>query len=352
MRYKIYTKTEKAWDAMLSTIANAKSSILIEMYIFAEDTSDTHNFIEILAQKALSGVKVKTVIDSSGFEISDSSFKKLKNSGVELLFFKTPFRFTHRKIIIVDEHIAFIGGINIKRLYERWDDLLVKIEGKVVKHIIRSFTRAYKDCGGIDQFILKHDKDLPITKGKVWFLENFPPRNSFRLSKYYKNKIELAKEKIIIITPYLIPNRWLVKALKEASKRGVTIEIIIPKVADHPAIANIPNYFYMHKLHKHGINFFLTKEMNHSKLMLVDNREGILGSQNMDIMSFDLNVESGIFFTDPNLIQELSQVTDSWKKDSVLYHPKMRSTHLFDHFLDLVSFAFENIVKFFNKLTA
>ncbi len=354
MRYKIYTKTEKAWDAMLYAISHAKSSILLEMYIFADDTSDSHDFIEILTQKALSGLKVKVIFDAFGSEVTDSSVKKLKDAGVELFFFRTLFRVTHRKILIIDEHTAFIGGINIKKFFKKWDDLAVKIEGKVVKRVLRSFAHVYKNCGGKDTDVLKYndEKILPFQKGKIWFFEHYPPRNSSRLKKYYRDKIELAKKRILISTPYFMPNHWVIKALKKAAKRGVKVEIIIPRFATNPKITNIPNYFYMHKLHKHGIKFFLTKEMNHSKIMLIDGKEGILGSQNIDIISFDFNMESGVFFTEPNLISELNQVVEDWKKDSVPYSPKMRETHLFDYFYEFCFTAFEYAVKAFNKFTA
>jgi len=351
MRYKLYTKTEKAWDAMIYAISHAKSSILFEMYIFVDDTADTHDFIEILSQKASSGVKVKVIFDAFGSKVSDVSVKKLREAGVELFFFRTLFRVTHRKILIVDERTAFIGGINIKKFFKKWDDLSIKMEGKVVERILSSFAHIYKNCGGEDDFVLKHDKILPVSKGKIWFFEHYPPRHSSRLNKYYSDKIEFAKKKILIITPYFMPNHWVIKALKKASKRGVKVEIILPRIATHPKIANLPNYFYMHKLYKHGIKFFLTKEMNHSKIMLVDNTEGIVGSQNIDILSFDFNMESGVFFTEPDLIAELNEVIEEWKKDSEPYSPKMRDTHLLDLFYDFCFGFFEHVIKFYNKFT-
>ncbi|HEV7423916.1 MAG TPA: phosphatidylserine/phosphatidylglycerophosphate/cardiolipin synthase family protein [Candidatus Paceibacterota bacterium] len=353
MRYKIYTKTEKAWDAMLTAISRAKSSILFEMYTFVDNTADSHDFIEILRQKASAGVSIKIIIDSFGSsEFTDSSLKKLKDAGAEIFIFRELFRHTHRKILVIDERVAYIGGINITKFYKKWDDLQIKIEGKVVKYAIRSFVRAYKYYGGKDPLVLKYDKDLRASKGKVSFFEHSPLRDAFRLSEYYSDKIEFAKEKILIVTPYFMANHWLIKGLKKAAKRGVKVEIIMPRIADHPKIANIPNYFYMHKLHKHDITFFLTREMLHSKMMLIDGREGILGSQNIDILSFNLNAESGIFFTDLNLISELDHIAEAWKKDSIVYSPKMRSTHVFDHFLQFCFSAFEHAVKLFNKLTA
>lgn len=352
MRYKIYIKTEKAWDAMLQAINRAKSSIFFEMYTFVDNTEESHDFIEILQKKALSGVSIKLVMDSFGSaEFTENSIKKLRDAGVEILFFKTLFRHTHRKILVIDEKIAYVGGINITKFYKKWDDLQIRIEGKVVKYVIKSFAKLYKYCGGKDHLVLKYEKEFRTSKGKVWFFEHSPLRNSFRLSKYYRDKIDMAKKNILIVTPYFMPNRWLIKSLKKAAKRGVNVEIIMPEIADHPKIANVPNYFYMQKLYKHDIKFFLTKEMIHSKMMLVDEEEGILGSQNIDIISFDLNIESGIFFTDEELIKELSLVAENWKKDSVIYSPKMRNTHLLDLFYDFCFNAFENAIKVFNKFT-
>lgn len=352
MRYKIYTKTEKAWDSMFFAMNKAKSSIFFEMYTFIDNTGDTHDFVDILWRKAKEGVRIKIIVDSFGSsELTEVSLKKLKDVGVEIFFFRTLFRHTHRKLLIIDERIAYVGGINITKFYKKWDDLQIKVEGKVIRYMIQSFARIYKDCGGKDILVLKYDKDINIQKGKVWFFEHSPLKESFRLSKYYKEKIYNAKNKILIVTPYFMPNRWVIKALKKASKRGVRVEIIMPKVADHPRIANVANYFYMHKLYKHNVDFFLTKDMLHSKMMLIDDTEGILGSQNIDILSFELNIESGIFFTDSNIVKELNEVAENWKKDSVPYSPKMRDTHLLDHFLEFCFTTFEHAVRGYNKFT-
>ncbi len=352
MRYKIYTKTEKAWDAMFSAISHAKSSILFEMYTFLDDTTDTHDFIKILKQKALEGVRIKIIIDSLGsYSFSNNSLKILKDAGVEVFIFKVLFRHTHRKILVIDERIGYVGGINITKFYKKWDDLLIKVDGKVVKYIIRSFARVYKDCGGKDTLVLKYDKDIQEPKGKVWFMEHFPIKNSFGMKKYYRDKLKLARKKILIVTPYFMPNRWVVKALKKTAKRGVEIEIILPLFADHPSIANVSNYFYMQKLFKHNIKFFLTKDMIHSKMMIVDEKEGIVGSQNMDIISFDLNIESGVFFTEPAIVKELNEIAENWKKDSVPYSPKMRNTHLLDYFYEFCFSVFEGAIIFLNRLT-
>lgn len=352
MRYKIYTNTEQAWDAMLGSINSAKSSIFLEMYIFSDNTSESHNFVEILKQKAISGVKVKIIFDSFGSgNLPEDSLLKLKDAGVELFFFKKLFRYSHRKVLVIDERVAFVGGVNIHKFFRKWHDLQIRLEGKIVNHIMRSFAGIYKKCGGLDYFVLKHDKVRLIQKGKVWFFGHFSSGNSFRLNKYYRDKIDCAKENILIVTPYFMPNHWVVNALKKASERGVVVEIIMPRVATNPKIANLSNYLYMRKLHPSGVKFFLTNEMIHSKIMLVDGSEGILGSQNVDLLSFDLNMESGIFFTDKKLIGNLYEISRHWKEDSVMFTPKMSNNYFFDHFVDFSLSTFEYAIKLFNILT-
>ncbi|OGI57990.1 hypothetical protein A2727_00250 [Candidatus Nomurabacteria bacterium RIFCSPHIGHO2_01_FULL_37_110] len=350
MHYKIYTNTEQAWDVMLESISAATSSIFFEMYIFSDNTFASHNFVDILSQKSISGVKVKMVIDSFA-NLSDNSLKKLKDAGVELFFFKKLFRSTHRKVLVVDEKVAFIGGININKFFRKWHDLQVRIEGKIVNHVMRSFARVYKKCGGRDPFVLKYDKQRLSQRGKIWFFEHFSHRGPFRLNKYYRDKIDYAKESILIVTPYLMPNQWLIVALKRAVERGVNVEIVMPKVATNPKIANWSNYLYMNKLYQYGVKFSLTNEMIHSKVMLIDEQEGILGSQNVDVFSFDFNMEAGIFFTEKKLIDNLYDITRHWKEDSVLFTPKMRNNYFFDHILDFSFRIFEYIIKCFNYFT-
>lgn len=351
MRYKIYTNTEKAWDAMLGSIQQAKSSIFFEMYIFSDNTKESHDFVEVLSEKARHGVSVKMIVNS-GMSLSKEALSKLKDSGVELFFFNRLLRYTHRKVLVIDEKVAFIGGMNIDKFFTKWQDLQLRVEGKIVNHMMRSFARLYKKLGGRDLLVIKHDKIRLLQKGKVFFFEHFMHTGSFRLSKYYKDKIDHAQEKILIITPYFVPNRWLLVALRKAAERGVAVEIVMPKKTTNPKIANLPNYLNMNKLYPSGIRFFLTSGMLHSKIMLVDGVEGILGSQNLDVFSFELNMESGIFFTDKKLIDNLYEVAENWKKDSVMFTPKMRHNFFLDQLVDFTMSAFEYILKFFNLFTA
>ncbi|MCF7834109.1 MAG: phosphatidylserine/phosphatidylglycerophosphate/cardiolipin synthase family protein [Candidatus Pacebacteria bacterium] len=352
MRYKLYTKTEKAWDAMFHTIKRARHSIFLEMYIFSDDTN--YDFINLLKQKSQEGVRVKMILNSfkSISFLTPATLEKLQSAGVEILFFKDLLRYTHRKILIVDKKIAFVGGINIYNFFKKWDDLQIKLDGRIVTRILSSFAKVYRLSSGKDVDVLKYEKEhYKDNKGKFGFIEHIPPKDSFTLSKYYKDKIEFAKKSILITTPYFMPRGWIRRSLIRASKRGVKIDFIIPQDATSPKLANLPNYLYMRKLHKYGINFFLVGDMVHSKMMLVDGVEGILGSQNIDILSFDFNMESGIFFSDKKIMKELTDIAEVWKSNSVMYETSMGNHILFDYFLDICFSLFEYIIRAFNRFT-
>lgn len=306
---------------MLESIQQASESIYIEMYVFSDDTQEDYDFIGIITEKAKSGIRVIIVADAFGSKnLKKKTTEILKQSGVEFIFFSHWLRHIHRKVLIIDEKIAFIGGVNIGKRFLLWDDLQLQIRGTIVKKILSSFSYTYKMAGGKNKSILEY-KDRKISaKLKFWILDHWPNKNIHTLKKHYVKKITQAKSKIQIITPYFSPPRWMISLLDDASRRNVKIEILIPQASDLPIIDKL-NYFYMNKLHPIGVDFYLTKNMNHSKLLLIDDKEGILGSQNIDHLSFEINSEIGIFFQEKSLLKKLSTVIELWKKDSIQFHP-------------------------------
>ncbi len=337
MKFKFYTKTEAVWDAMLEAIAGAKRSVYMEAYILENDTEERYDFFRKLEKKAKEGVKIKVIADSFGSsELKTDAVNGLRESGVEFLYFNHLFRSTHRKILIIDERVVFTGGVNIGKFFKKWHDLQVRFTGKtIVKKILSSFARIYYDCGGHDPEVLGFRKISFARKGKVRLLEHWAGSESFEFKRFYLKNITDARESISLVTPSFIPHRWMREALRNAVSRGVNVEIILPKNAINPSIANLPNYRYMAKLHPYGIKFYLTSEMIHSKTMLVDKRFGVIGSQNLDIFSFDLNIEVGVCSEDPKFISELLETISSWKKMAVSFDPKMKSNNYLDYPVDL-----------------
>ena len=320
MKYKFYTTSNKAWDGMFKAISEATKSIYLEMYIFLDDTSVTHDFLGMLKSKARSGIEVVIVADAFGsYDLKATSIAELREAGVELIFFSHFLRRTHRKILIIDNKTAFLGGVNIEEKTRYWRDLQIKLSGKIIKPIIKSFAYSYKMAGGKRASILQYNDHSFPKIIQSWLVDNWSnTQHSYFLSNYYRTKIIEAQKSIVIVTPYLIPPRWLMALLDSAVRRGVEVEIIMPHYTDYKVLNKI-NYINTRRLSALGVKCYFLPVMNHAKLMLVDDEEGVIGSQNLDFLSFGVNMEVGIFFRQKDIINSLIHLLSKWRKESVLF---------------------------------
>ncbi len=317
MKYRFYNTSYKAWDAMMAELFLAKKSIYIEMYIFSDDTKKTHDFVGVLERKAKQGLQVIVIVDFYGSRLlSSTTTSRLKTAGVEFFFYNYWPRSNHRKVLIIDEETAFLGGVNIKDNIRNWHDLQIKLKGKIVKPIIKSFARAYFKSGGKDKRIIDYHKRKFSYKLKSNIIDNWSQTfQKNQINFYYKKKINEAKNLIQIVTPYFLPPRWLINRFIKAINRGVRIEIIIPKKTD-VALLNKINFLNACRLSALGLHIFFTKQMNHAKIMLIDNQEGVVGSQNLDILSlYNFNAEIGVFFTQKEAVKSLQKVITDWKQE-------------------------------------
>ncbi len=337
MSYKFYITSESAWDGMREAIAAAKKSIYWESYIFIDD-APTHRFLDLLKERARQGVKVKVVLDSIGsFQFWNDIRGNLAAHGIELLFFNrllpwwNPHRLrrwwflrTHRKLLVVDGQTGFIGGVNVGVQYAKWHDLHLRLEGAIVRRFVKSFARSYRLAGGRDRLYMPpKNHNERISPMKVALLEHYPAGGRSYLRKFYKEKCSAALRRIVIATPYFVPHRWLMRSLKKAIARGVSVEVILPGAGDLKLL-NLANSAFMELGARIGIKFFLFPEMIHAKALLVDDQEGMVGSNNIDAMSFDYNLETSVIFSDEHMVGDLRTIIENWKTLSVPYRPETR----------------------------
>lgn len=334
MKYRLYTTSQKAWDGMFKAMKQATKSIYIEMYIFLDDTQATHNFLGLLKEKARAGVEVVIIADSYGSSsLKGNAVTELRAAGIEFIFFSHWIRHTHRKILIVDNKVAFIGGVNIKEKIRHWHDLQIKVEGKIIMPMLKSFAYAYEIMGGKKESVLKYSRLPLVKKIKSWITDNIVGTSLlYNLNNYYKEKIGAAKTSIKIVTPYLLPPRWLLMILDDACRRGVSVEIIIPNDTDIKPLNKI-NYLNACRMSAFGVKFYLMPMMNHAKIMLIDDEEGLIGSQNMDVLSFNLNMEAGVFFRQKNLVNDLKNIIEHWRNESIFFNSPGRKIKWFDKVL-------------------
>lgn len=304
---------------MLAAIGTARESIYLEMYTFHHDIAG-FDFLSELKRKAREGVRVVVILDALGsFGFTPVLVDQLRSAGAEVLFFSYWFRRTHRKILIVDETIAFLGGVNISSQSALWNDLQLRISGKkVVRHILHSFARIYRECGGKNPVLKERGRPRLLRKARLWFIEHGVVGKRSVLRLHYEQHIDTATRSIVLVTPYFIPHRWLISCLHRAIVRGVAVEIIVPQFTDYKIVDRV-NYYYFDLFTKLGAKCFLNNEMNHAKALLIDEEKGMVGSHNIDALSFNWNVESGLFFEDPRMVADLERIIEEWKKHSVLF---------------------------------
>ncbi len=334
MRYRLYTTSHQAWDGMFKAMATAVSSIYIEMYTFLDDTEKTHDFLTLLKDKARSGVEVVVIADVYGsLSLRSAAVKGLREAGAEFFYFSRWFRRTHRKILIIDNKIAFLGGVNIVEETRHWFDLQIELRGRIILPILRSFAYAYEMVGGKKDSILHHRRLAFIPRIKSWITDNLPgTARKYYLNDYYKKRIIAAKRSLRIVTPYLLPPRWLIALLDDACRRGVSVEIMVPNDTDIKVVNKV-NYLNACRLAALGVRFYLLPMMNHAKIMLIDGEEGVIGSQNMDVLSFNWNIEVGVFFRQKKLVQDLEKITEHWKKASIDFSAAKQKITIGDRFL-------------------
>jgi cardiolipin synthase A/B len=333
MSYRIFTTSEQAWAAMLTDIATARTSVYIQMYILEADVHGK-KFVAELEAAAKRGARVIILLDSLGsMSFPSEASERLRSAGAEILFYSFFFQRMHRKILIVDERIAFVGGVNIAKAFASWKDLQVRLTGRAIRSMLRSFGRVYVECGGKGVVPVPAGPHPGLSRGRdMRFIEHRSVGRIRELRRYYVKQLQGARESIVMVTPYLLPPRWLLAQIHQALLRGIKVEFLIPATTDH-AFSSAVNRIYAPVLTRLGARCFVAPSMNHAKAMLIDGKEGIIGSQNLDLLSFDWNIEAGVFFEDSRMVQELSEIIIRWKAESVPFEASAMPAHWFDGFL-------------------
>ncbi len=310
--HEVFSDPLKFYTRLLADIQLAKKTICIEIYKFIEDSIGI-KFRDALAKKCKQGVKVKLLIDSWGAGVSDTFFDELTQNGGQVRYFKKlkytfdaftkHHRRNHRKIIIIDDTIAYIGSANINDYSLNWRELIVKIEGTLALTLKKMFNDSWKIY---EQVLFKHKPLLrQITKGTFKIVRDVPSITHQRLKNRFEELIKKAKSEIIIETPYFLPGFLLRKQIMDAAKRGVDVKVLTPKQSDVTFVDALRSK-YLGLLHKSNVKLmFYTPNNLHAKLMIVDREQFFFGSANLDYRSFRYMFEIMVQGTDPGLLQDL-----------------------------------------------
>lgn len=314
---------ENKFPVLLDALEKAEQHIHIEYYIFYGKDDIGKRMIEVLCRKAKDGIEVRFLADSFGSKITRKQVKQLKVAGVQIAFFRplwSPKYLTksnyrdHRKIVVIDGKVGFVGGINVADYYintprtkKYWADLHCRIEGNAVYSLQLLFFLNWrfateKEFSPLQKYLSPHGikSDIPIC-----ILGSNASGKSPAIMEAYFSMITTAVKEVLITTPYFIPNEAMLRSILITAKSGVEVKILMPKVSDGYMV-QMACLSYVEQLLENNVRVFLyNKGMIHAKYMVVDVKVSTLGTANLDERSFNINAEVNAFIFDQEKSMEL-----------------------------------------------
>ncbi len=312
---KLYSYGRELFDAMLEAIDTAQESIYLETYIWKDDAVG-QEFQEHLARKAEEGVEVYVIFDSFGNLVVPRSFKSSFHPAIHVLEYRAmrrpwqlldPRRYSldHRKLLIVDGTISFIGGYNLGALYATdWRDTHLRLSGPGAAELARAFIGFWnRFCSPNEQITQRyhHKFDALITVS-----QNQAMRASFPIRDMYIAAIDEAEQSILLTTAYFVPDHMLLDALKAAVSRGVDVRVLIPWESNHVVADWIAHSYFTYCL-QGGIRIFGYRyTMLHAKTCTIDGQWSTVGTCNLDRLSLVGNYEINVAVYSAEFARQMS----------------------------------------------
>jgi cardiolipin synthase len=309
-----YTYGEDLYADMLEAIRGAQRRVLFETFILKSDEVG-QAFKRELVAAAQRGVDVHVIYDGFANLVVPRRFLRFPPSVHVLRFpvLKTglqpfnPRRWgrDHRKILVVDDAVGFVGGYNIGALYAtQWRDTHLKVEGSAVWDLDNAFIDFWNDLHPVRIAPLGDASWEPTVRAH----RNVPRQLVFPIRGMYLEAIDRARHHIHITAAYFIPDHDILQALLEARSRGVEVTIIVPEVSNHVVADWLSRGFYGELL-RHGVRIQLYQDaMVHAKTMTIDGHWSTVGTANIDRLSLTGNYEINLEVVDPQLAAHLETV--------------------------------------------
>jgi cardiolipin synthase len=294
--------------------------------------------IETLVEKAKDGVEIRLLIDAMGgrqLSYSSACIKKLVAVGGRVAFFFPPrFKYlnmklnyrNHRKIVVIDGEVGYIGGFNIgkeylglKKKFGAWRDMHLRIMGSSVQDINARFLMDWRFASQ-EKIVLSeayYSKVIQAGTTGIQIVSCGPDEGKAQIKRGYMKMITSARKNIYIQTPYFVPDSSILDSLKMAAQSGVAVKIMIPCMPDHMFVY-WATYSYVGELIKSGVRVFIyDKGFLHAKTIVVDGQVASIGSANFDMRSFKLNFEANAFIYDE---AEAHKIEENFKNDMADCH--------------------------------
>lgn len=327
---EVFTDGYKKFDALFHAMELAKSSIHVEYYIIKNDTLAL-KLIDILTRKALEGVEVRLLFDAMGgrylppavldaFTSAGGQIGEFFPSRFKMLNLRVNYR-NHRKIVVIDGKVGFVGGFNIGNEYlgldkkmGYWRDTHLKICGSAAYELQLRFLLDWRASSSeellIDDAKLNHYfPAIPQKSGAgIQIVSSGPDKINQQIKQGFLRMINNAEDYILIQSPYFVPDESILEALKIALLSGIDVRIMIPNKPDHIFIYWV-TLAYVGELIEYGAKIYIYENgFLHAKTIVVDDSVCSVGSCNFDIRSFRLNFETNAFIYDRNTAIQMKNI--------------------------------------------
>lgn len=344
----VYSDYNESISAMVRAVDEAKETVHAQIYIISwDDTTDP--FFRALERAAKRGVKVRLLFDHVGSWKYPGYWKlgrRLNSLGIQWHLtlplqpwkwrFRRPDLRNHRKMLLIDGNRGFIGSQNMidssyllrrnRRLGLHWMDLMVELTGPVVSSMEMVFSVDWYSESGEEIALPETGSGPSIPPGRndinvLQLVPSGPGYNTEPNLRLFNSIVHHAKERLVLCSPYFIPDETLLEAVTTACYRGVRVELYVNEKGDQFIVSHAQSSYYAALLEA-GVHIYRypAPAILHSKFVLADphteNAVGVLGSSNLDMRSFGLNYEISLLVAHGNLIDELSALTDTYHASS------------------------------------
>lgn len=334
----VYTEGYTKLQSLLRELQKAKHHIHMEYYIF-EDDAIGRMIRDVLIEKAAQGVEVRVIYDDVGcWHVPHRFFEEMCSAGIEVRSFlkvrfplftsKVNYR-NHRKIVVIDGRVGFIGGMNLAERYMRgfswgiWRDTHIKVEGKAVHGLQTTFLL---DWYFVDRTLITASCYFPcldtVGNSTVQIVTSEPVGPWKEIMQGLTMAITHARKYFYMQTPYFLPTEQILAAMQTAALSGVDVRLMLPERADN-RITHLGSHSYLADIMQAGVKvYFYKKGFLHSKLMVSDDLLSTVGSTNLDFRSFEHNFEVNAFIYDMDTALELKEIFLQDQRESVQIHLK------------------------------
>lgn len=327
-RLDLLVNGDATFNAILEEIARAKRSVYVQFYIFREDGLGTR-LLEALAARASAGVEVCLLFDSLGSKgLGKDSIARWRARGVQMMSFcaergwrdrwQLNFR-NHRKNVVIDGRVGFIGGHNVGDEYlgldpkfGAWRDTHVRVEGPAALQLQMSFASDW--LFATSRAVQGPWEPVPAPDGSsraALVLDSGPSDPIERCTLFFLHAISMARQRLWIASPYFVPDEGIIQALQLAAVRGVDVRILLPDKADHTMVW-LASFALLKELDLPGIGIYRYKPgFLHYKALVVDDDFAAVGTANFDNRSFRLNFEITLAVPDRGFAAEVAAMFEA-----------------------------------------